>query len=248
MKSSLQDGAERRKYLSKVIKLHKPAGQIKVTHNDALVDNYFDSAKNNNGNGGKEPGNAAGLIPLEDIADRAEYKSSKEDLDAAYRRGYEEGRTETIEELKKDFQLQLKQEHQVIRKLTESIAEQFRYFHQKSEQFVVKFAIAIAERIIKREVQTDREVILRLIREAIHKVMGVERITIHLNPDDEEIVQHHRGELLSRLGRDSVREILIEPDEKIERGGCVIESNQGNVDARISEQIRKLESEFLAKV
>ncbi len=232
--------------MSKVIKLHRPAGRIKVTHNGTNVNKCFKSV--NNDNGVKEPKDAGGLIPLENIAERAEYQTSKEDTEEAYRRGYEEGRTKALEELKEDFQLQLQQKQQVFHKLTESITEQFRYFHQKSEQFVVKFAIAIAERIIKREIKTDKEIILRLIREAIHKVAGVERITIHIHPEDEEIVHRHRGELLSRLGRDSVREIIIEPDEKIDRGGCVIESNQGNVDARISEQIRKLESEFLANI
>lgn len=234
--------------MSKVIKLHRPAGRIRITHDDLGGDECVNAMNNNNDTGIQERENEFGLTPREDSAEQTAHRTGNENAETAYRRGYEEGRAQAIEELQEDFKSQLQQEQQVFRKLTESIAEQIRYFHQKSEQFVVKFAIAIAERIVKREVKTDKEIILRLIREAIHKVVGVERITIHLNPDDEEIVRRHRGELLSRLGRESVREIIIEPDEKIERGGCIMESNQGNVDARISEQMKKLESEFLNNV
>jgi flagellar assembly protein FliH len=44
---------------------------------------------------------------------------------------------------------------------------------------------------------------------------------------------------------DSVKEIVIEADGKVERGGCIIESELGNIDARISTQFALIEEALL---
>jgi Flagellar biosynthesis/type III secretory pathway protein len=45
---------------------------------------------------------------------------------------------------------------------------------------------------------------------------------------------------------DSVREIVIESDNKVERGGCIIESDLGNIDARLSTQFELIEEALLS--
>jgi flagellar assembly protein FliH len=78
------------------------------------------------------------------------------------------------------------------------------------------------------------------MREAIRRIVGVEIITVRVHPEDEALVRSHRSALLS--SSDSVREIVIEGDESIERGGCILESATGNVDARIGSQLRQIET------
>lgn len=108
------------------------------------------------------------------------------------------------------------------------------------EKEAYRFAVAVAERIVKREIALDESVVMRQMREAVHRIVGVETITVRVHPADEAIVRSHRAALLS--SSDSVREILIEGDETIERGGCILESASGNVDARIGSQLRQIES------
>ena len=108
------------------------------------------------------------------------------------------------------------------------------------EQDAYRFALAVAERIVKREITLDESVVMRQIRDAIRRIIGVETITVRVHPDDETLVRSHRPALLS--SSDSVREIIIEGDDTVERGGCILESATGNVDARIGSQLRQIES------
>jgi flagellar assembly protein FliH len=70
-------------------------------------------------------------------------------------------------------------------------------------------------------------------------------VKLRINPMDEELVREQRSALL--VGSDFIREVMIEADENVERGGCVIESSAGNVDARISTQLKQIETVFLSQ-
>jgi flagellar assembly protein FliH len=113
----------------------------------------------------------------------------------------------------------------------------------RAEEAVVRLALSIAEQVVKREVRMNNTLVIQQIREALHRVVGVEHIKIRVNPADEAVVREHRTAVLS--GSDAVRELVIEPDPKIEAGGCILESDSGNVDARLSTQLKKIESMFL---
>ena len=124
--------------------------------------------------------------------------------------------------------------------LLESMAKETARFASDLEREVYRFAVAVAERIVKREITLDESVVMRQMREAIRRIVGVETITVRVHPEDEALVRSQRSAMLS--SSDSVREIVIEGDESIERGGCILESATGNVDARIGSQLRQIET------
>ena len=97
-----------------------------------------------------------------------------------------------------------------------------------------------------REIEVDEGAVLARSREAIRKIIGVDKIKIHVSPSDEEYIREHRNELSSYA--DSVKEIVIEADSKVERGGCVIESELGNIDARVSTQFELIEEALLGLI
>ncbi len=127
-----------------------------------------------------------------------------------------------------------------LRVLMENIVRETARFSGDLERDAYRFAIAVAERIVKREIALDESVVLRQMREAIRRIIGAESITMRVHPSDEALVRSHRAAMLS--SSDAVREILIEGDETIERGGCILESATGNVDARIGTQMRQIET------
>lgn len=124
--------------------------------------------------------------------------------------------------------------------LLQAMAKETASFAADLEREAYRFAVAVAERIVKREITLDESVVMRQMREAIRRIVGVETITVRVHPDDEALVRSHRPALQS--SSDSVREILIEGDESVERGGCILESATGNVDARIGSQLRQIET------
>lgn len=170
-------------------------------------------------------------------------------LDARLREAYERGRAdgkaeESATRAEQDLILRREQEERTA-SLLDGIARQFRQFTTTVEQDAYRFALAVAQRIVKREVTLDEETTGRQVREAIRRIVGVEVVTLRVHPADEMLLRAHRAGLLS--ASDSLREIIIEADDTIERGGCILESSSGNVDARIGTQLRQIENTLFAQ-
>jgi len=98
---------------------------------------------------------------------------------------------------------------------------------------------------LRREVILDDTVVLQQIKEGLRRVLGVDHIKVRVNPIDEAMVREHRAAVA--MGSDSLRDMLIEADEKVERGGCILESDSGNVDVRLSTQLKRIEAALLEK-
>jgi flagellar assembly protein FliH len=65
-------------------------------------------------------------------------------------------------------------------------------------------------------------------------------VIVKLHPDDyNEII---RSDAI--FMDDSFARIKFEPDERIDKGGCFVETEIGNVDARISTQLNELKRQF----
>ena len=104
----------------------------------------------------------------------------------------------------------------------------------------MKFSFGIAERIIRKEVSLDRSIVLAQIRESVRRVLGVERLTIRVHPEDLKTVREQKSVI--QANGDSIREIVVEPDEGLEPGDCVLESDLGNIDARVATQLKQIEN------
>ncbi|MFH0803336.1 MAG: FliH/SctL family protein [bacterium] len=111
-----------------------------------------------------------------------------------------------------------------------------------SEPEIARLAIKIAERILGVEVKTNPETVLGIIQAALKRIRDREQVTIRVNQEDYEKVKAHK-DTYTRLV-DGVKTMDIAPDPRVERGGCIIETNLGNVDARISTQLAALEIAF----
>lgn len=158
----------------------------------------------------------------------------------AYTRGMEEGKRIADGEFREALARIRAEEAQRTARLIGGLASQMKELQQTVEQDAYRFALAVAERITRREVTLTDDIVITQIKEAIQRVAGVESIKLRVHPSDEAVVRAHRGVFLASL--DNLRDLVIETDEGVERGGCVIESTSGNVDARISTQLRQIES------
>lgn len=111
-----------------------------------------------------------------------------------------------------------------------------------SEIEIVELALAIARKIVCREVATRKEVIVDIAKEAMKKVEDQEEIKIKLNPADLEYLQQ-AGFNLSKFNS-SIDNIQIQAEDTIEDGGCIIETGWGEIDARIDRQLQVVEEAF----
>ena len=112
--------------------------------------------------------------------------------------------------------------------------------HMEAE--TVRLALAIAKKVIGNQTE-HQTVIQHVVKQAMQKVNDTRHLVIRLNPKDLDTVHDLRQELIPADDFGTV--FRIEADEGVQRGGCVIETKLGDVDARIDTQIKIIEELLL---
>lgn len=110
------------------------------------------------------------------------------------------------------------------------------------ERDVLKLSIKLAEKIIGRELQTDKKTLADIVATALRNVRQQERLIVRINPSDLAQIQEFKA-FINQAGR--AQFIDFEPDPKVNSGGCIIESEVGTVDARLETQLKILERTLL---
>ena len=106
----------------------------------------------------------------------------------------------------------------------------------ESEDEILKLAIDIAERIIRKEISRTSENWFEMVKEAVEKVAGATEITIRVSVEDEAYLIQHLSEVQKLLTEAPA--IRVVADSSLEPGDLIIQSNLGQLDARIKQQLR----------
>jgi flagellar assembly protein FliH len=110
------------------------------------------------------------------------------------------------------------------------------------EAELVALALGVARKIVGREVAGNPDQIAGVIRKALSCVEPATRITIRLNPSDLKRLNEARPQLLS--GLPGAQQVCFEADAGLDPGGCFIETDAGDVDARLQHQLQVVEDAF----
>jgi flagellar assembly protein FliH len=106
-----------------------------------------------------------------------------------------------------------------------------------AEPELVRLAVGIAERVLHQQIALDHGVVVEMARAAIARIVDRERITVRVNPADIEQMRGHREELLA-LG--DVKNMRVIEDQRVDRGGVILETDAGTIDAKISTQLAEV--------
>ncbi|PIQ28122.1 hypothetical protein COW36_05215 [bacterium (Candidatus Blackallbacteria) CG17_big_fil_post_rev_8_21_14_2_50_48_46] len=110
-----------------------------------------------------------------------------------------------------------------------------------TEAETVHLILDIVRKILKIEPIINEQVIVRVVRAALQRLGQSVNTHIHVNPADLELLHFSLSQL-----QDLALEIVLEPDEKIAPGGCLIRSKAGTIDATIDSQLETVVRSFLA--
>jgi type III secretion protein L len=107
-----------------------------------------------------------------------------------------------------------------------------------AEKQIVELALLAARRIIQKELYTSPETIVAVVSPLIKRAQRSQNITIRVHPQDLPALETALPELSAEA--ELVCSVQVEPDETIERGGCVVTTDIGTFDARIEVQLDAL--------
>lgn len=154
---------------------------------------------------------------------------------SAYQEGYETGYKET-EEVRAALADRLAQAE-------EDVNKQLDEFWASLEPEVLKLGVEIARRIVQHEISEDQEFVLDTVKTGLHQLRDRQDLRLHVNPADYEFVRERREEIMSSC--DGMRGLEIVDDRRVDQGGCLIESDNGHLDARIETQLNEVERALL---
>ena len=103
----------------------------------------------------------------------------------------------------------------------------------RTERELVRLALAMAERVVRREIDIDRDLLAVMARVAIDRLGETAIATVHLNPADCEAT-------MGRTASVQAGSVAVVADANVPRGGCLVKSAFGTIDAGIESQMREL--------
>lgn len=184
---------------------------------------------------------------------------SRVDVDAAiatardegYKQGYKEGveqgqadgHRQALQEAKDGFE---KETSEVVKALTATLT----CFDQnkdellwRAEQGAVVLAIGIAEKIVKRAICSGPQVAAENVKAALVLLGKTTDVVIQLNPEE---LRHISEMSCDELAIGHYGNIRFEPNETVQRGGCKLRTEQGEIDAQIETQIARIAEELVS--
>ncbi len=161
--------------------------------------------------------------------------------EASYQKGLAAGMEKGREVKKAEFTFAVNSLGEVMRGF-----EQFRKgLLEKAESQILDLAFSITEKIIHQEVLTNRDVIQGVLREAINNILDRDNIKVRLNPRDYAYMMEMKPDFLQSL--DGVKNMVFEEDPAVKRGGALLETSFGEVDARLNQQFGEIKTALLNK-
>lgn len=148
----------------------------------------------------------------------------------AFAKGFAQGERAGLEAAAKRGDAMLRRLTQTLDEMTGLRARMIR----ETEQQMVSLALAVARRIIHREVSLDRDLLIAIARVALDRLGEDAKISVHLNPDDYAATES------ARTAEWSGTQVSVVADARVPRGGCRIDSDFGALDAGIDAQIQEL--------
>ena len=106
------------------------------------------------------------------------------------------------------------------------------------EEEVTDLALAIASKIVRESIDEKRDLVQRLVLEAIARVRDSREVLIRVHPEDLASIEDVRATFVSLF--EGPVTIKLEGDRGVGRGGCVLETPTRLIDATIDAQLARL--------
>jgi flagellar assembly protein FliH len=115
-------------------------------------------------------------------------------------------------------------------------------FFTSVEPELAKLSLAIASKIIGDEIDSNKDTVVAIIKNALSSIKSREQVTIKVNPEDAEYVRQNKDVFAKMV--EGAKEFDIASDPRVDKGGCMIETDLGTTDARITVQMSAIEMAF----
>lgn len=164
-------------------------------------------------------------------------KIATEAQETGFQKGYNDGLTAGKSEanrLRLEAQEVLDQAKVLLK---ETVAE--------TEPKIIDLAVEITTKLIQVQLELSPQQIKIIAQEALQKVKGGKNYIIHVNPKDAEVLRSNKELLLQELPGNVTLRIIV--DQQITPGGCLVDTEQGQIEATIDGQLDRVKKTLLGR-
>lgn len=164
----------------------------------------------------------------------------KENIKAtAHQDGYKEGHEHGFMEGQNEVNRLVERVHKIV----ESVMVRREEILCETEQQIVELVLLMTRKVVKIISENQKTVVLSNVLAALKKIRTRGNITLRVNTEDLKLTTAHVDEFIKRI--ENVNGISVIEDSSVDRGGCIVETDFGAIDARISSQLAELESKIM---
>lgn len=162
-------------------------------------------------------------------------------IENGYTEGYQKGYDDALNQARQDILAQIN----AINTLASAAFQVKKEIINSSEKEMLELSVAIAEKVIRQELEVKPELMQRIIRAAIEQLKDREEIRIVVNPAlTQSIYEFVEGLKKTVKGLKSIK--IIE-DRTISKDGVIVESPESRIDARVETQLREIVKNIMAE-
>ncbi len=180
-------------------------------------------------------------LVLKGLRDQDEEDQSH-DCSELQRHAFEQGLQKGIEEGRAQCQAKVDEEFQRAIHLVNQIGRARVVALEEQDRDIVEVALAISHKIILREAEIDKELIVRQVHRILGLLIDKNLVTLKVHPQDIEVLKPLHETLRAEfLDGDH---LVIEGNEDLQPGGCLVEQVGLQLDARLQQQLETVAAEF----
>lgn len=156
-----------------------------------------------------------------------------------FNEGFSSGREEGFKEGSAEVNRLIERMHTIVEKTMEKRQE----ILSETEQQIVDLVLLLARKVVKVISENQKNVVISNVIHALRKVKTKGDVTIRVNLLDVQMTTDHIKDFLEHA--ESVQNITVVEDIGVDQGGCIVETDFGSIDARISSQLHELEQKII---
>lgn len=200
----------------------KPEPQKEITEEDLFsLDNIDFKQRQERRKGDRRRG-------FRRVDDRNLISRAREEADAIRESAVKEGYQAGMEQASEDLQ-QIRETFAAFMNAKQEVYEQI-------APDILEISVDIAQKIIKKEVSEDPQVLVNNIVDVLKSLSKDEnKIALRVNPVQVDVVKQQVPEILTIAGLDARVSVLA--DEEVSEGGCLVTTSNGVVDATVETQL-----------
>ena len=156
--------------------------------------------------------------------------------------GFQRGKKEGMSQGKAEANAIIQQFQSILKEIT----IQKRTIFDTLETDLFNLAVTIAGKVVGSIAERDQELVLDSIKKSLPLLLEKSKLKIKVAPEQESFVNEHLEQIIAS-DRD-LKEIQVEADRRISRGGCILETSSGRVNSGLEKQLEILEKELSKKL